>query len=57
MQVVVTRPTPGYATDFDASITDSGVATPGPTKAQTLIEFVCALVKLLNSYKRDFGYC
>ena len=24
----------------------SGVATPGPTRAQTLVDFVCALVKL-----------
>ena len=28
---------------------NSGVATPGPTRAQALVEFVCALVKLLNS--------
>ena len=27
----------------------SGIATPGPTRAQALVEFVCALVKLLNS--------
>ena len=27
----------------------SGVATPGPTRAQALVKFVCALVKLLNS--------
>ena len=25
-----------------------GVATPGPTRAQALVEFVCALVKLLR---------
>ena len=27
----------------------SGVATPGPTRAQALVKFVCALVKLFNS--------
>ena len=27
----------------------SGVATPGSTRAQTLVKFVCALVKLLNN--------
>ena len=27
----------------------SGVATPGPTRAQALVQFDCALVKLLNS--------
>ena len=27
----------------------SGVATLGPTRAQALVEFVCALVNLLNS--------
>ena len=27
----------------------SGVATPGPTRAQALVKSVCALVKLLNS--------
>ena len=33
-------------------------ATPGPTRAQALVEFVCALVKLLIAgHKRDFGYC
>ena len=36
-------------------VVHSGVATPGPTRAQALVEFVCALVKLLN--KCGFGYC
>ena len=31
----------------------SGVATPGPTRAQALIKFVCALVKLLNSWAKN----
>ena len=31
------------------SLLCSGVATPGPTRAQALVELVCALVKLLNS--------
>ena len=26
----------------------SGVATPGPTRAQALVEFVCTLIKLLT---------
>ena len=30
----------------------SGVATPGSTRAQTLVKFVCALVKLLNNRGR-----
>ena len=29
--------------------TISGVATPEPTRVQALVEFVCALVKLLDS--------
>ena len=28
----------------------SGVAIPGPTRAQTLVKLVCALVKLLSSW-------
>ena len=31
------------------NVCDSGVATPGPTRAQALVEFICAPVKLLNS--------
>ena len=27
----------------------SGVATPGPTRAQALVKFVCTLVSLFNS--------
>ena len=37
----------------DGSCTCSGVATPGPTRAQALVKFVCALVKLLNSWAKN----
>ena len=38
---------------YDGSSTCSGVATPGPTGAQALEKFVCALVKLLNSWAKN----
>ena len=31
---------------------NSGVAIPGPTRAQALVRLVCALVKLLNSWAK-----
>ena len=34
-------------------ISYGGVATPGPTRAQALVKFVCALVKLLNSWAKN----
>ena len=43
-----------------AVLSYSGIATPtpGPTRAQALIKFVCPLVKFLNKarHKHDFGY-